>query len=124
MPSSVSNTLSWILEAFEDDPNYLRKKMFGCDAAYLDGLMCLVVADRDEPWNGLLVCTSHDRHAALIADFPTLEPHPTLGKWLYISQAHSDFEGTVSRISKLIVARDERIGVASKPKRRTSIPIG
>jgi hypothetical protein len=122
MPSTVSNALSWILEPFEDDPTYLRKKMFGCDAAYLDGLMCLVVADRDEPWNGLLVCTSHERHAALIADLPALQAHPTLGKWLYISQTHPDFEDTVARIAKLISARDERIGVEPKPKRRALKP--
>ena len=66
MPSRIRNSLLWILEPLEGDETYFRKQMFGCDAAYVDGLLCLVVADRDEPWNGLLVCTSQERHAALI----------------------------------------------------------
>ncbi|WP_347557528.1 hypothetical protein [Robbsia sp. KACC 23696] len=122
MPSTISNTLAWILEAFEDDPTYIRKKMFGCDAAYIDGLMCLVAADRDEPWNGLLVCTSRERQAALIKDLPALRPHPTLGKWLYISQGDPDFEGTVTRVNALVIARDARIGVEPTPRRRARKP--
>ena len=66
MPSTVRNSLVWIFEAFERDSTYIRKRMFGSDAAYVDGLLCLVAADRDEPWNGLLVCTSQERHAALM----------------------------------------------------------
>ena len=81
MPSSISNSLVWIFEAFERDPTYIAKRMFGSDAAYIDGLLCLVAADRDEPWNGLLVCTSQERHAALIGEMPALRPHPVLGKW-------------------------------------------
>lgn len=58
MPSKVRNSLLWIFEALENDETYFRRRMFGCDAAYVDGLLSLVVADRAEPWNGLLVCTA------------------------------------------------------------------
>jgi hypothetical protein len=47
MPSSIRNSLPWIFEAFESDSTYIAKRMFGSDAAYIDGLVCLVAADRD-----------------------------------------------------------------------------
>lgn len=119
MPSAINNSLAWIFEAFERDPAYLSKRMFGLDAAYLDGLLCLVAGDRDEPWNGLLVSTSQDRHAALISEMPALQPHPVLGKWLYVSQDDPAFEDIVKRMTALVLARDERIGVEPKPRRRS-----
>jgi hypothetical protein len=119
MPANISNSLAWIFESFERDSTYLRKRMFGSDAAYMDGLMCLVAADRGEPWNGLLVCTSLDRHAALIDEMPALQPHPVLGKWLYISQDDPAFEDIVKRMTALVLARDERIGVEPRPRRRS-----
>jgi hypothetical protein len=120
MPATIRNSLVWIFDAFERDPTYLSKRMFGCDAAYLDGLLCLVAADRGEPWNGLLVCTSQERHAALMAGLPALQPHPVLGKWLYVSQDDPAFEPTVERISALVLARDPLIGVEPKPRKRSS----
>jgi hypothetical protein len=118
MPSTIRNSLVWIFEVFERDPTYLRKRMFGCDAAYIDGLLCLVAADRDEPWNGLLACTSQERHAALIEDMPALRQHPVLGKWLYVPQDDPAFEDTAQRMTALVLARDERVGVEPKPRRR------
>lgn len=118
MPSTLRNSLVWIFEAFERDATYIRRRMFGCDAAYIDGLLCLVVADRDEPWNGLLVCTSQERHAALIEDMPALRPHPVLGKWLFVPQADPAFEGIAQRMTSLVLARDWRVGVEPKPRRR------
>jgi hypothetical protein len=118
MPSTIRNSLVWIFDAFERDSTYVRRRMFGSDAAYLDGLLCLVAADRDEPWNGLLVCTSQERHAALIDEMPTLRPHPVLGKWLYVSQNDLAFEGIVERMVRLVLARDPRVGVEPKPRRR------
>lgn len=119
MPSTVRNSLVWILDAFERDPTFVRKRMFTADAAYIDGRLCLTVGDRDEPWNGLLVCTSQDHHASLIDDMPGLRPHPVLGKWLYVSQADSAFESIVQRVTALVLARDPRIGVEPKPKNRS-----
>jgi hypothetical protein len=118
MPSSIRNSLAWIFEAFERDPSYIRKRMFGCDAAYIDGLLCLVAADRDEPWNGLLVCTSQERHAALITELAALRPHPVLGKWLYAPQDDPAFEAVAQRMTALVLARDPRVGVEPKPRRR------
>ncbi|MBN3809989.1 hypothetical protein [Paraburkholderia sp. Ac-20347] len=119
MPSSIRNSLVWIFDAFEREPNYVRKLMFGCDAAYIDGLLCLIAADRGEPWSGMLVCTSKDRHAALIDAIPALRPHPVLGKWLYISQADPAFETVVEELTALVLARDPRVGVEPKPRNRS-----
>ncbi len=114
------NSLLWILESLERDAGYVHRKMFGADAAYLDGLLYLIVADRDDPWNGLMVCTSQDRHAALLADVPELMPHPVLGKWLYLPQSSESFESIASTLAALAVARDPRLGVAPRPKVRRS----
>ncbi|MEM5329936.1 hypothetical protein VSR34_25535 [Paraburkholderia sp. JHI2823] len=117
MPSKIRNSLLWIFDAFEREPGYLCKRMFGCDAAYLDGLLCLVAADRDPPFNGLLVCTSQEHHASLIEVMPALRAHPVLGKWLYVPQADAAFEDTAERLATLVLARDARIGVEPKPRK-------
>jgi hypothetical protein len=118
MPAKIQNSLLWIFEPLEDDETFFRKRMFGCDAAYVDGLLCLVAADRDKPWNGLLVCTSHERHDALTEELPALRPHPVLGKWLYVPQEDPAFEDAVREIVSLVLARDGRIGVEPKPRKR------
>lgn len=122
MPSSVRNSLAWIFEAFERDATFLQRRMFGCDAAYIDGMLCLVAADRGESWNGLLVCTARPQHASLIAEIPPLSQHPVLGKWLYVPQDDPVFEATVSALTSLVLARDARIGVEPKPRRKRIHP--
>ena len=117
MPSTVRNSLAWILEAFERDSTYVRKRMFSFDAAYIDGRLCITVGERDEPWNGMMVCTSQNHHATLIEEMPALRPHPVLGKWLYVSQNDPAFESSVDKVVRLVLARDPRIGVEPKPKR-------
>lgn len=111
------NSLAWIFEALERDSSHIGTRMFGCDAAYIDGMLCLVIADRGEPWSGLLVCTSHERHAALIDDMPALRPHPVLGKWLYVPQDDPEFESIAERMVALVLARDPRVGVEPKPRK-------
>jgi len=118
MPSTIRNSLLWIFDALERDATYIRKPMFGCDAAYIEGLLCLVAADRDAPWNGLLVCTSQERHPALIEQAPALRPHPVLGKWLYVPQDAPAFEETAELMTSLVLQRDWRVGVEPKPRRR------
>ncbi len=118
MPTAIRNALVWIFDAFERDPTYVCKRMFGSDAAYIDGNLCLIAADRDDPWNGLLVCTSHEHHAALIADMPALRPHPVLGKWLYVPQADPAFEEAADWLVARVFERDARVGVEPKPSRR------
>ena len=117
-PRRAETSLAWILEPLESDPGCHRRRMFGCDAAYLNDKLYLVVADKSEPWNGLLVCTSQEHHAALRTDLPALRQHPILGKWLYLSQTHPQFEHTARLLTALALERHPRLGVQSKTRRR------
>lgn len=109
--------LQWVFESLEDHPSFHQKKMFGCEAAYYRGRLTLVLASGEEPWNGLLVCTSREHHAELLGKFPALRSHPVLGKWLYLSQSDAEFEATALSIVERVRAGDPRIGVESKPKK-------
>jgi hypothetical protein len=112
------NPLLWVFEPFEDDPRFVRRKLFSFDAAYLDGRLYLAVSGGEEPWNGLLVCTSREHHASMLAEFPQLVSHAVLGKWLYISQAHPQFESTASDLAQRSRKRDPRLGVESQRRDR------
>ena len=110
--------LQWVLEPLEDEPSFFQKHMFGCQGAYLFGRLALVLAAQEEPWNGLLVCTSREFHASLVAEFPGLEPHAVLPKWLYLAQASDAFEETAHRLALQALKNDPRIGVEPSPKKR------
>lgn len=112
------NPLLWIFEALEDDPRFVLRKLFSFDAAYLDGRLYLAVAGGKEPWNGMMVCTSREHHESLRGQFPQLKAHKVLGKWLYLSQAHPEFESVAVELAALARKRDARLGVESKAKMR------
>ncbi len=114
-----SNSLLWLFEPLQDDPRFIRKKFFFCDAVYLHDYLCLALVERKDPWNGLLVCTSQEHHASLQAEFPSLAPHEVLGKWLYLSQLHSEFEVVAPQLVELMLQRDRRIGIESKSRKRS-----
>jgi hypothetical protein len=110
--------LQWILEPIETEPSFFRKPMFGCQAAYLFGKLVLVLAAKEEPWNGLLVCTSREFHSALIEEYPGLQPHPVLSKWLYLAQASDGFEETARKLALQALKNDPRIGVEPSVRKR------
>ena len=117
------NPLQWILEALEAEPSFFQKPMFGCEAAYLFGRLMFVLAAQDEPWKGVLVCTSHEFHSVLLREYPDLRPHPVLGKWLYLPHGHESFEETAEQLVGLVIKNDPRIGVEPrerKAKRQSS----
>jgi hypothetical protein len=105
------NALLWLFEPLEEDSGYELRRLFYLDAAYLDGRLFLAVKDGKEPSNGLMVCTSRDRHAALTVQYPHLASHKRLGKWLYISQTHPEFERVAQEIVLLAKRRDPRLGI-------------
>lgn len=107
------NALLWLFEPLLDDPRFVQRKLFSFDAAYLDGKLYVAVNDGEEPWSGLLVCTSREHHAALLAEYPQLRPHEVLGKWLYLSQSHAEFESVATDMVALALRRDRRLGVES-----------
>lgn len=112
------HSLQWIFEPLERMSGFNQRRMFGCLAAYIDDTLCLVIADRGDPWNGLLICTSQEHHTALMARFPAVHPHEVLGKWLYLAQDEEQFEEIALQITDCVRDRDPLIGVAPKPARR------
>lgn len=108
---------AWVWEGLEQEPGFVLRSMFGAKAVYLDGKMVLCCSSGEEPWNGVLVCTGREHHAALQAEFPALVEHPILGKWLYLSEENAQFERLAGRLARLVKGRDPRIGIVPKPKR-------
>lgn len=110
--------LDWVFEPLEEHPAFTRRKIFGCEAAYLKGRLSLVLAAGEEPWNGLLVATCREFHESMQAEWPQLAAHTVLGKWLYVSQDNPAFETVALKIARRAVKGDTRIGVDPQPKKR------
>lgn len=115
-------THSWIWEQFEDRPDYVRKHMFGCQAVYLSGRIVFCVGCRQPPWSGLLLPVAREHHASLMDDFSFLQPHPVLGKWLYLPDADDRFEYNAQAVLDAIANGDPRLGVIPPVKRRRRAP--
>lgn len=115
---------AWLWEQLATEPTFVLRAMFGTKAAYLDGKLMFCFAVRTEPWRGLLVCTDRDRHPALLAEYPTLAPHPILPKWLYLPETADAFEPLATRLVARARRRDPRFGVlhSVRARRRTSRP--
>jgi hypothetical protein len=109
-----------LVEALTEEPSFLVRSTFGGLSCYVHGRMQLALIDRRPPWRGLLVATSRESHASLIAELPALRVHPVLGKWLLLPEAADDFEDTAAALVMLVRRDDPRIGVESKPRRRSS----
>jgi len=107
----------WILQAFENRPSFLTKRMFGGLAAYLFGRQMLVLVEPTRTgrwkWHGVLICTEHAQQAAIMEEFPQLAPHDILKKWLYIDSHHEDFDLTMERVAEAIARDDARFGDSS-----------
>lgn len=101
-----------------EEPSYIEKAMFGCRGCYLYGRLVLVLAAREEPWNGLLVPTEKKHHKSLSRDHKGLVTHPILKKWLYLPESNEDFEESARNLVESILADDPRIGVEPKEKSR------
>jgi hypothetical protein len=108
----------WLWEPLHDDPTFILRSMFGARAAYLDGRLMLCFCASEEPWQGVLVCTEREHHAALRAEFPELSPHPILPKWLYLRESAEAFERIAERLVALARRRDARLGITPQPKRK------
>lgn len=110
------NPFLWVVEPFMNEPSYLQKSMFGCQACYLHGRLVLLLTSGAEPWNGLLIPTDHQFHESIKQDFITIVQHPVLKKWLYLPESSEDFESVASDIVETIRINDQRFGV--EPKER------
>ncbi len=117
LPSKTTHLYAWSWEPLENDPTFILKSMFGAKAAYIDGKLQLCFMAKAEPWRGVLVGTSHEHHGSLIEEFPSLEVHPVLSKWLYLPESADDFESAAQRLVTLVQRRDGRVGVEGTPKK-------
>jgi len=99
-----------------EEPSYLQKSMFGCQACYLHGRLVLLLTSGAEPWNGVLIPTDHQFHDSIRKDFHTVKQHPVLKKWLYLPEASEDFESEAADVVEAIRMHDQRFGV--EPKER------
>jgi hypothetical protein len=59
-----------------------------------------------------------DQQAAVMADLPSLAPHPVLPKWLYLPESADLFEKDAQWLVKRIRARDLRIGIVPPDAKR------
>ena len=113
----------WILDAFAGHATFFTKRMFGGLAAYVHERQMLVLVEPTKTgrwkWHGVLVCTAHEHHASIRADFPALTSHHVLRKWLYIDSTHRNFESTVESVAKRIARNDPRFGVVPGSATRT-----
>src|SRR5262245_59308549 len=111
----------WIVQAFEEHPSFFTKRMFGGLAVYLFGRQMLVLVEPTRTgrwqWHGVLTCTDHARHSAIVEEFPQLAPHDILKKWLYVESRHADFEPTLERVADAIARNDPRFGIHPRPRK-------
>jgi hypothetical protein len=112
------HSLQWVVEPLMEQPSYLQRAMFGCQGCYLHGRLMLVLADRREPWQGLLVPTAHEHHSSLLREASTLVVHPVLAKWLYLAESSDAFEEAAQWLVVRVLADDPRLGV--EPSSRSS----
>ncbi len=116
--AGLKEHFAFIVEPLESRPDLLLKPMFSCLGLYLGERLVLVLAYKDEPWNGVLVPTERHFHHELKAKFENIEPHSVLGKWLYVSQSHPNFEATAEELVALVLNNDPRIGVVGSPRKK------
>ena len=105
----------WVFQAFDGNASFFTKRMFGGLAAYLFGRQMLVLVEPTRTgrwkWHGVLVCTEYAHQASIVAEFPQLEPHSILRKWLYIDSRHEEFESTMGKVAEAIARDDRRFGI-------------
>jgi hypothetical protein len=119
--------LTWTLEAFDGQPSFYTKRMFGGLAVYVYGRMVMILTETAgergyrgksysiDLWDGILLAVERDVHSSLMNEFPSLLPHPVLGKWLYLPQTADDFEDVALEIAQGIAQNDQRYGILPKP---------
>jgi hypothetical protein len=111
----------WILEPFDRHRSFFTKRMFGGLAVYVFGRQMLVLVEPTKTgrwkWHGVLVCTDHEHHASIRAEFPALTPHSALRKWLFIDSSHDDFESTMEAVARRVARNDVRFGIVPAHRR-------
>jgi len=102
----------WLVEPLRARDDFSVRRTFGCWSFYLgEKNVLLYVPAEDTDDEGILVPTSPEFHASLIAEFPNLVQHDFLKKWLCVSASDENYEATAEGIVRLILKEDPRVGV-------------
>ncbi|PIR22720.1 MAG: hypothetical protein COV44_06085 [Deltaproteobacteria bacterium CG11_big_fil_rev_8_21_14_0_20_45_16] len=117
--AALTHSLDYLIEDLTDLDSYLSKRMFGCKAIYLHGLMVLVMADSEAPWRGLLFPVDFEDHESLLGEFDCLQQHPILKKWLYLSSDSENFELEAQKLIRAIKRADRRLGITPKERKKS-----
>lgn len=99
----------------------MTRPMFGCTAVYVGEKIVLVLRDKDGSVDdGVWLATTHEYHASLKKDFPSMRSISVLGKdptgWQVLPSDSVDFEEAATRACSLILSEDPRIGKIPKSK--------
>ena len=101
------------------------RAMFGCYAIYIGEKIVLLLRNRDDDHpeiNGIWIATSHEHHASLKKDFPSMKSirifahKNSESSWQMISVDEDDFESSAMKLCGMILRRDEKIGTIPKKK--------
>lgn len=125
--SRAETPCEWLVEPLRSRPEFSVRRTFGCWSFYLgEKNVLLYVPAGDEDGEGILIPTSPEFHASLIAEFPGLAPHDFLKKWLCLGANADDYEETAAAIVRLILRGDPRVGVPgsirSRRRKKTPFP--
>lgn len=115
--------LEWLADPVRGEPTFELISWFGGRTIMLNGRHHLFLTTQGEPWQGVLVCTFHEHHESLLAEFPALRQHPVLGKWLYLPEDCETFERDARRLIELIRRRDPRMGILPSPRKKRAKPV-
>lgn len=123
--------LLWVEDLLPE--GYLRKRMFGGYAFYLDEKLVLVLFESEgnkeyrgekfdfEIWNGCLFPVEKHSQPDVLRQFPFLVNHPVLPKWLYLPAESEDFEGQVQLLLREIRKHNPLFGTIPKAKRSAGL---
>ncbi|CAM2835909.1 hypothetical protein [Rariglobus hedericola] len=117
----AEHPLQWLADPVSGEPTFVFKAWFGGRSIMLHGMHTLFLTTQGEPWQGVLVCTFHEHHESLLAEFPSLVKHPVLGKWLYLPETSETFERDAKKLVQLARARDPRIGILPSPRKKKAV---
>lgn len=113
----------FVLEQLEAAGPYTRP-MFGCTSVYVGGRIVLILRQK-ETWtqdNGVWLATTKEHHESLKKEFLHMRSITVLGKgvtgWQILPEGAPDFEESIVRACRLVLAGDPRIGKTPKPRRR------
>jgi len=119
-------------EDLADHDSFYFKKFFGGLSIYVFGKMVAFVCEKPERktfrdqkfktevWNGCLIPSTRDNHAALLKLLKGAVIHPVIGKWLYLPQKSEFFEDSMIQLIEMIQRKNTLVGIEPELKIKKS----